>query len=86
MDTEENIFQGYNETNALKNALSQFDKAAQLLNITGNQLSMIKEPRRACQANLPVRMDNGRIEMFQAFRVQHNVARGPAKGLTFTHT
>ena len=80
MNTKDKASQGYNETNAFKNALIQFEKAAQLLNITENQIAMIKEPRRACQANLPVRMDNGKIEMFKAFRVQHNTARGPAKG------
>ena len=80
MDSKDTTFQGYNDINAFKNALTQFDKAARLLHITENQIAMIKEPRRACHANLPVRMDDGRIEMFEGFRVQHNVARGPAKG------
>jgi glutamate dehydrogenase/leucine dehydrogenase len=41
---------------------------------------MIKDPRKVIELNLPVRMDDGSIEIFQAFRVQHSVARGPAKG------
>lgn len=80
MTVDKNNFQSFDETNAFKNALIQFEKAAQLLNITENQIAMIKEPRRACEANLPVRMDNGSIEMFKAYRVQHNASRGPTKG------
>ncbi|RMG65203.1 MAG: Glu/Leu/Phe/Val dehydrogenase [Calditrichaeota bacterium] len=41
---------------------------------------MIKEPRRVTEANLPVRMDDGSIKIFKAFRVQHSIIRGPAKG------
>ncbi len=41
---------------------------------------MIKDPRKIIELNLPVRMDDGSISVFQAFRVQHSVARGPAKG------
>lgn len=66
--------------NAFENALKQFDAAASILNLTPNQIAMIKEPRRVIKVKLPVRMDNGQIEMFMGFRVQHNVARGPAKG------
>jgi glutamate dehydrogenase/leucine dehydrogenase len=80
MGTHTNNFEGFDEANAFNNACVQFDKAARLLNITENQISMIKEPRRACEANLPVRMDNGKIVMFKGFRVHHNMARGPVKG------
>jgi glutamate dehydrogenase (NAD(P)+) len=66
--------------NAYENALTQFNQAAQVLGITKNQVAMIKDPRRVIELNLPVRMDDGSIEIFQAFRVQHSVARGPAKG------
>jgi glutamate dehydrogenase/leucine dehydrogenase len=67
-------------SSAFDNALKQFDRAAKLLNLTQNQIAVIKEPRRITEVKLPVRMDDGRIEMFKGFRVQHNVARGPAKG------
>ena len=66
--------------NAFENALQQFESAAKVLNLTPNQVAVIKEPRRIIEIKLPVRMDDGRIEMFKGYRVQHNIARGPAKG------
>lgn len=68
------------DMNAFANALKQFDAAASILNLTPNQIAVIKEPRRVVKVKLPVRMDDGRIEIFMGFRVQHNIARGPAKG------
>ncbi|OGF97797.1 MAG: hypothetical protein A2Z06_00610 [Candidatus Glassbacteria bacterium RBG_16_58_8] len=65
---------------AYENALKQFDAAARVLKLSPNQIAMIKEPRRVTEVLLPVRMDDGRIETFKGYRVQHNVARGPAKG------
>ena len=61
-------------------AMEQFDAAAQLMKLNHNQIAMVKEPRRATEVNLPVQMDNGSIELFKAFRVQHSIIRGPAKG------
>ena len=61
-------------------AMEQFDTAARLMNLNQNQIAMVKEPRRATEVNLPVQMDNGTIELFKAFRVQHSIIRGPAKG------
>src|SRR5205814_1792689 len=43
-------------------------------------MNMLKRPRRATIQWLPVMMDDGSIRMFEGFRVQHNIARGPAKG------
>ncbi|MDZ4806064.1 MAG: Glu/Leu/Phe/Val dehydrogenase [Candidatus Eisenbacteria bacterium] len=61
-------------------AMEQFDTAARLMNLNQNQIAMVKEPRRATEVNLPVQMDNGTIKLFKAFRVQHSIIRGPAKG------
>ena len=68
------------QRNPFENALKQFDKAAKVLKLTKNQIAMIKEPRRVTEVNLPVTMDNGDIRLFKGFRVQHSIARGPAKG------
>lgn len=68
------------QINPFKNALKQFDKAAKLLKLTDSQIAMIKEPRRVTEVNLPIRMDDGTIRLFKGFRVQHSIARGPAKG------
>src|SRR5687768_9307578 len=65
---------------AFEHALDQFDAAARRLKLTENQIAMIKLPRRITEVLLPVRMDDGTIRNFRAFRVQHNMVRGPAKG------
>lgn len=61
-------------------AMRQFDEAAKILNLTGNQVAMIREPRRVTEVNLPVRMDDGSIRIFKGYRCQHSTVRGPAKG------
>jgi len=65
---------------AYENAMKQFEEAVGVLGLTPNQVAMIRDPRRVIELNLPVRMDDGSIRIFQAFRVQHSTARGPAKG------
>jgi len=65
---------------AFAHALEQFDEAARRLRLTENQIAMTKLPRRITEVLLPVRMDDGTIRNFRAFRVQHNMVRGPAKG------
>jgi len=66
--------------NFFENAAEQFDAAARILKLSDNQIAVIREPRRITEVNLPVRMDDGSIRIFKAFRVQHNIVRGPAKG------
>ncbi len=61
-------------------ALEQFDKAADFLNLDKETRFSIREPHRILGAGLPVKMDNGDIKVFSSYRVQHNTARGPAKG------
>ena len=65
---------------AFENALKQFNAAAHVMNLTDDQIAMIKEPRRITEVRLPVRMDDGRIQNFTGYRVQHSIVRGPAKG------
>jgi glutamate dehydrogenase/leucine dehydrogenase len=60
--------------------MENFDLAADALELDENVRNMIKYPERVLTVVLPVRMDNGKIQCFQGFRVQHSTARGPAKG------
>jgi len=62
------------------NVMKQFDAAAAKLKLDGDLLDFIKVPRRSTIMNLPVKMDDGSHRMFEAYRVQHSIARGPAKG------
>ncbi len=68
------------QPSAFENALKQFNAAAKVMNLNENLVAMIKEPRRITEVKLPVHMDDGRIQNFVGYRVQHSNARGPAKG------
>jgi len=57
-----------------------FDKAAGRLGLSIGIQEMLKRPWRELQVQIPVRMDNGKIQVFTGYRVQHNGARGPYKG------
>ncbi|MDA1128703.1 MAG: glutamate dehydrogenase [Chloroflexi bacterium] len=57
-----------------------FDNAADRLGLTNGLREMLKRPWRELQVQVPVRMDNGEIQVFTGFRVQHNGARGPYNG------
>lgn len=72
--------EGLQPHSAFDNAMKQFDQAASLLKLTASQTAMIKQPRKCVEVTLPIRMDDGTIQTFTGFRVQHNIARGPAKG------
>lgn len=72
--------EGLQPHSAFDNAMKQFDQAAALLKLTASQTAMIKQPRKCVEVTLPIRMDDGTIQTFTGYRVQHNIARGPAKG------
>jgi glutamate dehydrogenase (NAD(P)+) len=60
--------------------MSRFDHAAQLLQLDPDLYKVLRVPNREITTYIPVFMDDGHIEVFTGFRVQHNFARGPAKG------
>jgi glutamate dehydrogenase (NAD(P)+) len=66
--------------NPFVNAQRQFDIAADLLELDGNLRKILRVPQRELLVNFPVRMDDGRIEVFTGYRIHHNINRGPAKG------
>ena len=59
---------------------SQFERAANLINLEEYMRRILMRPFREVQVEVPVRMDDGRIEVFTGYRIQHNGARGPCKG------
>lgn len=67
-------------TNAFKMAQAQFDRVADELDLDQQIRDYLRYPAREFHFRIPVQMDNGKIRVFQAFRVQHNDARGPNKG------
>ncbi len=66
--------------NAWHNAQRQFDEAAALLGLDPALRVVLREVKRQLIVSFPVKMDDGSVRMFEGYRVQHNVARGPAKG------
>lgn len=68
------------DLNPFEIAKKQFDKAADLLNLNRDLKEILRTPKRQLIVSIPVRMDDGCIKVFEGYRVQHNIARGPAKG------
>ncbi|HET9614244.1 MAG TPA: Glu/Leu/Phe/Val dehydrogenase [Candidatus Limnocylindrales bacterium] len=61
-------------------AQQQFDLAAERLNLDTGLRRVLREPRRELTVHFPVKMDDGSVQVFTGYRVQHNLGRGPAKG------
>ena len=68
------------EENPFEIAKQQIDLAAKKINLDGDITEWIKTPRRELTVNFPVKMDDGSTKIFEGYRVQHNIARGPCKG------
>ena len=63
-----------------ESAVRQFNKAAKIMELPDDYKEVLTKPKRELTVNFPVKMDNGKIQVFTGHRVQHNIARGPAKG------
>jgi len=61
-------------------AVAQFDRAAELMRLDPNLRQRLKLPHRSLVVSVPVRMDDGRVEVFTGYRVIHDSSRGPSKG------
>src|SRR5437868_13163882 len=68
------------EINPWEAQAARFDLAAQKLNLDEGLIKVLRYPNREIILHIPVAMDDGRLEVFTGFRVQHSIARGPAKG------
>jgi glutamate dehydrogenase (NAD(P)+) len=61
-------------------ALRQFERAADQLGLDAGTRAVLRNPKRQLIVSVPVKMDSGSIRVFQGYRVQHSIARGPSKG------
>ncbi len=68
------------ETNPWEAQAARFDTAATKLNLDAGLWKVLRYPQREIIVHIPVAMDDGSVEVFTGYRVQHSVARGPAKG------
>ena len=60
--------------------MRQLEAVADRLRLDDGMLAMLKVPRRELTVQFPVQMDDGSVQVFRGYRVQHNDARGPMKG------
>jgi glutamate dehydrogenase len=66
--------------NSFEMAQRQFDRIADMLDLDQGTRDLLRQPLREYAFAIPVRMDDGRVQVYRGFRVQHNDARGPSKG------
>jgi glutamate dehydrogenase (NAD(P)+) len=66
--------------NAYATAQAEFDRIAALIDLDDGARALLRRPMREYHFSIPVRMDDGQVQVFRGFRVQHNDARGPCKG------
>lgn len=68
------------ELNPFEIAKHQFNRAADYLDLDQSMRRVLESPKRQLIVSIPVKMDGGDVQVFEGYRVQHNIARGPAKG------
>ncbi|MCL2568767.1 MAG: Glu/Leu/Phe/Val dehydrogenase [Oscillospiraceae bacterium] len=66
--------------NPYESARAQFDKVAETINLDPGARALLRTPMKEFHFTIPVKMDDGSSQVFQAYRINHNDARGPAKG------
>jgi glutamate dehydrogenase (NAD(P)+) len=80
MTTTANPVSFEHELNPMEAQATRFDFAAHKLNLDEGIWKVLRYPTRELIVHIPVAMDNGHLEVFTGFRVQHSIARGPSKG------
>lgn len=65
---------------SLANVMAEFDAAASYVKLSADEIAFIKQPRCTFKLKLPVRMDNGKIKVFDAYHTIHSIMRGPSIG------
>jgi glutamate dehydrogenase (NAD(P)+) len=66
--------------NAYETAQAQFDQIAEKIGLDEATRQLLRQPMREYHFSIPVHMDDGTVKVFRGYRIQHNDARGPAKG------
>jgi glutamate dehydrogenase (NAD(P)+) len=72
--------QSEKELSVYESMAARFDVAAKKLNLDPGLTKYLRTPNREIVVHIPVVMDNGQLEVFDGYRVQHSIARGPCKG------
>lgn len=80
MSTKTAHAEAENHESMFEAVLARLDVAAKLMNLSDDVKSILKNPLKQVKVSLPVMMDNGKIQVFEGYRVVHSVAIGPSKG------
>lgn len=67
-------------TNPYESMIRRFDVAAQIMNLDEDTYNILKRPYRQYLVSLPIKMDSGKVQVFEGYRIIHNSSRGPSKG------
>ena len=70
----------WDSSDLYRNAVQQLHEAADTMHLDRNIAERLKVPKRALVVSVPIRLDDGRIQVFEGYRVQHNMTLGPGKG------
>jgi len=76
----EEFYMSSKSYNPYANAQAQFDHVAEMIGLEEGIRELLRQPMREYHFTIPVRMDDGTTKVFKGYRIQHNDARGPAKG------
>lgn len=79
MSGKENVIKHSSE-NPFESMMSRFDEAARIIGLDESDYHVLKSPQKTVIVNIPVTMDNGKVRVFEGFRVVHNANLGPSKG------
>ncbi|MBZ5670651.1 MAG: Glu/Leu/Phe/Val dehydrogenase [Acidobacteriia bacterium] len=74
------VMETQKELSVYESMAARFDVAARKLNLEEGLMRYLRTPNREIIVHIPVAMDNGKLEVFDGYRVQHSLARGPCKG------
>ena len=69
-----------NTENPLESMMSRFNIAAEILGLDDTTYEVLKAPDKQVIVHLPVMMDDGKVHVFEGYRVVHNTILGPSKG------
>ena len=76
----EGVIVGWENHPFYAGVLKTMERAGKAINLDKNVYTRLTKPKRVLYVSVPVRMDDGSIQVFDGFRVQHNTTLGPAKG------
>ena len=66
-------------TNPYESMIQRFDVAAKIIGLDEETYNNLKTPQRQYVVSLPVAMDNGKVQVFEGYRIIHNTSRGPSQ-------